>query len=65
MSTFVIYARLSQIEANVGYEGITKWFTANPKRRICNCDYFKVRRNHVAEDLLKHSKEGVTLEENK
>lgn len=37
-------------------KGIKKWFVDNPKRKICNTQWvygemFKVRRNHIEEDI--------------
>ena len=63
MSMFVIYDRLSQLEANVSYQGITKWFKNNPRRKVCKTDYFNVRRGHVKEDLLKHSVKDAVITE--
>lgn len=63
MASFVVYKKLDQKVAQETYDGIKKWFEDNPKRKVCRTDIFKVRRGHIAEDILKHSEDGVTIDE--
>ena len=52
----IIFKKLSQKNAQKAIIGINKFFEDNPKRRICRTNlFFKVRRGHVAEDVLKHA----------
>lgn len=55
MAGFIIFRKFSHEEARENIDAIEKWFTANPRRRICLTDLFKVRRGHVREDILKHT----------
>lgn len=60
---FVVYELLNQKEAQFAYDGIKKWFKQNPDRDDCKTETFTVRRAHIKEDILKHSKKGVVLKE--
>ena len=60
---FVVYNKLTKKEAQFAYDGITKWFKKNPDRTDCKTETFTVRRDHVKEDILKHSDDGVVLKE--
>lgn len=63
MATFVVYNKLTKKEAQFAYDGITKWFKKNPDRTDCKTETFTVRRDHIKEDILKHSEDGVVLKE--
>lgn len=63
MGMFVMYAKLTQKEAQFAYDGITKWFKKNPDRTDCKTETFTVRRDHIKEDILKNSQDGVALKE--
>lgn len=60
---FVVYALLTQKEAQFAYDGIKKWFKKNPDRDDCITESFTVRRDHIKEDILKNSQKGVVLKE--
>lgn len=73
-TSFAIYLRLSkkQLAKAVKYniQGITSWFEVNPKRKICNTQWvygepYKVRRNHVKEDVEAMAAKTETLPEKK
>lgn len=55
MSGFVVFKKLSLQKTIENMLGIEKWFSENPKRRVCNTDLFKVRRGFIVRDILKHS----------
>lgn len=61
MTMFVIYARLNQRKAQYVYNAIKKWFKNNPDRIDCQTETFKVRRDHLKEDILEHCEKGVKL----
>jgi len=60
---FVVYNKLTKKEAQFAYDGITKWFKKNPDRTDCKTETFTVRRDHIKEDILKNSDDGVVLKE--
>lgn len=60
---FVIYSLLSKKGAQFAYDGIKKWFAANPDRDDCVTETFTVRCKHIKEDILKNSEEGIVLVE--
>jgi hypothetical protein len=63
MATFIVYSLLTQKEAQFAYDGIKKWFKKNPDRDDCATETFTVRRDHIKDDILKHSDKGVVLKE--
>ena len=64
MSSFLIFKKLTQQEAEETISQLEKWFKENPKRKICRTDLFKVRKNHVREDVMEHTitKENSTCD---
>ncbi len=56
MSRFIFYQKLNTEEALETMRNIIVWFKENPTRRVCNTDLFKIRRSHIAEDILKRTK---------
>ena len=63
MATFVYYPRLDQKQAQYVYDGIRQWFKDNPERDYCQCENFRVRRDHVKEDILAQCETGVKIKE--
>lgn len=63
MATFVVHAPLTQKEAQFAYDGIKKWFIANPDRDTCVTETFTARRKHIKADILKAAEKGVILKE--
>jgi len=61
MSTFMVAKKLNKTEAKIAYRGITKWFKANPTRKVCRTEVFDVRRKFIKEDILKHTVDGAKL----
>lgn len=59
----IVYMLLTQKEAVESFKNLKKWFKNNSKRRVCNTDRGKVRRNHLKEDFLKYCKSGVKLKD--
>jgi hypothetical protein len=58
---FVIMKRLTLAEADETIKGITQWFKDNPRRKVCHTDcYFKVRKNHIREDVMIHAELEAT-----
>lgn len=51
----IVYRKLTKQEAEDNIAAIEQWFKDNPKRNICRTDLFKVRRNHVREDVMEHA----------
>ncbi len=58
MAGFIIFKKLTLIEALDSIIQIQQFFRENPRRKICRTDLFKVRRNHIIEDILKHTLEA-------
>jgi hypothetical protein len=63
-----IYRRVPEKEIRKGAKDaivkITDWFIANPKRRVCNAEFWygkqtKVRRNHIVEDINKAAEKAL------
>lgn len=61
MSTFIMYSRLNQKQATKAYKDLTAWFTKNPRRRVCNTEFGKIRKGRLKEDLLMRSQDNVRL----
>ena len=55
--TFIVFKKLTPIQALENARDIEQWFIKNPTRRVCRTDLFTVRRHHVVEDILKHTEE--------
>lgn len=64
MASFMVYEKITKKQLTQTTKdtinGIKKWFADNPKRKICNAQWvygemFKVRRNHVEEDVKEMS----------
>lgn len=63
MGSFVFYPLWDQKTAQYCYDGIRKWFIDNPDRDTCKTESCTIRREHIKEDILKNSEDGVTLQE--
>lgn len=71
VATFLIYDLITDKQLQKSktecIDGVTDWFSKNPKRRICNVSWvygkqIKVRKNHIVEDIEKAAKETKTKE---
>ena len=51
----IITRKLTIPEARKAILQLAEWFRQNPRRRICRTDDFKVRKGHIAQDVLKHT----------
>ena len=52
----IIFKKLSIDEAITAMKDFERWFRENPKRKICQSDFFKVKRGYLVETILKHTK---------
>jgi hypothetical protein len=55
MVRLIVYSKLTPEDALKLIRDMIEWFEANPKRRVCNTDLFKVRRGFIAKDVLEHT----------
>lgn len=62
MAGFVLYETITKKQLKTAIKdsisGISKWFKNNPKRKVCTAEWvygetYKVRRDHVEEDVMK------------
>lgn len=60
MALLIIPPKLSQEEAEINITLIEEWFKQNPERDVCYTDEFDVRRNHVREDVMEHTRPLIT-----
>ena len=63
MTMFVVYQKLSQKEAREVFTQLKEWFANNRRRKVCNTEFGKVRRSHMAEDFLRFCVDGTKLED--
>jgi hypothetical protein len=54
----IITRKLTKGEAEKNILLITEWFKQHPRRKVCRTDLWKVRKQHVREDILKHTEGG-------
>jgi hypothetical protein len=68
MTLFVFHQKMSQPElrkaADAAQADITKWFAANPKRRVCNAQLwynrpYKIRKGHINYDIEVAYQDGL------
>jgi len=59
--TFIVFEKLDQEEATHCYEQAMSFLRKNPRRKVIITDLFKIRKGHVAEDILNHCKPAVVL----
>ena len=52
---FIIFEKLKIKQAIEIMINLEKWFNGNKTRKVCKTSLFKVRRNHILEDVLKHT----------
>ncbi len=55
MAGFIVYKKFTLKQAERCIAQLEKWFENNPKRKVCRTDLFEVRRDHVREEILKHT----------
>jgi hypothetical protein len=55
----IVTEKLTVKEAFESIPKIEEWFKQNPTRKVCQTDYFKVRRGFVGTDILKHTYQGL------
>lgn len=58
---FIIVEKLNKKIAKKNFKLLQKWFDDNPRRRVCNTDYGKVRRAHMKEDFLRFCVDDTKL----
>ncbi|MEK6879799.1 MAG: hypothetical protein AABY22_09345 [Nanoarchaeota archaeon] len=59
--SFILFNKFNKKDAKKLLTDMEEWFKNNPKRRVCYTDLFKIRRNHIKEDILKHCLPEVKL----
>lgn len=55
---FIIFTKLTKKEAEENILKLKQWFEEHPQRRVCYTSLFKVRKNHIEEDVYKHTENG-------
>jgi hypothetical protein len=52
-----LYKRMTARQTKSAVKKLEQWFKDNPRRRVCGAElnglYFKLRKNHVKEDVVK------------
>lgn len=56
---FIVSNKLTHIEALKAMRGIEGYFRNNKRKKICKTELFTVRREHVVEDILEHTRELI------
>jgi len=56
MASFLVFKKFTKTEAKILIEELEQWFKDHPKRKVCNTDLFKVKRNKIKETVYKHTK---------
>lgn len=68
MALFVFHQKMTPAElraaADQAQADITKWYTANPKRRVCNAELwygkqYKIRKAHINYDIELAYQDGL------
>lgn len=55
MSGFVVFKKLSVMDALETMKMAEEFFRKNPKRKVARTDLFEIRRGHIVEDVLKRT----------